>query len=623
MRGYWVGGRLAPAAGRNHNSQRRGKVYGIDTTSPHGMSGRRRHRAAGVRSARRAVDRCSDRAQRDLLSQHRPVDRQGDDRRERVRPEQQRRHRRRGVRHRHDRRRGRVPHQGRGAATHHQAGRAQLQGDGVDGELRHRQSRPAPRRSATTRSPASPSATTSSASASGSPTTSADSAPASRSTATTSSASARRAASASARPPARAERSRPRPPAIRSPAPTRTSGPSTSTTSSEVRQEGDPDLRLRLPQGLATRLTIARSDRRVGSRGVPTLAPRPGPPVRPRTKGISMPLDIRRHLVAWSLGGAALLGSGALAAQASAATLTRRRRLLRDRRQERPADVVHRDRLHARRRGAHLQRRRDGRHERQGRQQGRDRTGAPTPPRPSSPRRAPSGSPSPPRTRRPPARRSPRGRRSTSRSSAGSTAPPSAEKGLRALTEKTNWSFSGFQPGKPIFGHYLYKGKQVALATFGRAQPPCGTLKVRARLYPATPHHASYSIQYDDQPRVLDPVPAADHRSADAEPLTGGRWPADKERLLAGEAYLSGADDLVADRLRARALTERLNACQHGERPRPSATRSWVSCWGRRRADGDPLPLSLRLRLPDLRGRADVHQLRGGDPRFRSGDDRR
>jgi hypothetical protein len=86
--------------------------------------------------------------------------------------------------------------------------------------------------------------------------------------------------------------------------------------------------------------------------------------------------------------------------------------------------------------------------------------------------------------------------------------------GLGALTEKTNWSFSGFQPGQPIFGHYLYKGKQVALARFGRAQPPCGTLKVRARLYPATPHHSSFSIQYDDsqayskksQPRIIGPL---------------------------------------------------------------------------------------------------------------------
>lgn len=86
--------------------------------------------------------------------------------------------------------------------------------------------------------------------------------------------------------------------------------------------------------------------------------------------------------------------------------------------------------------------------------------------------------------------------------------------GLGALTEKTNWSFSGFQPGLTIFGHYLYKGRQVALARFGLAQPPCGTLRVRARLYPATPHHSSFSIQYDDshafskksQPRIIGPL---------------------------------------------------------------------------------------------------------------------
>jgi hypothetical protein len=88
------------------------------------------------------------------------------------------------------------------------------------------------------------------------------------------------------------------------------------------------------------------------------------------------------------------------------------------------------------------------------------------------------------------------------------------ENGLRALTEETNWSFSGFMPGTQIFGHYVYKGKQVALATFGRAMPPCGTLKVRARLYPATPHQSSYLIQYDDnhaysaksRPRIIGPL---------------------------------------------------------------------------------------------------------------------
>jgi hypothetical protein len=70
--------------------------------------------------------------------------------------------------------------------------------------------------------------------------------------------------------------------------------------------------------------------------------------------------------------------------------------------------------------------------------------------------------------------------------------------GLQALTEKTSWSFSGFLPGKLIYGHFTIKGKQVALATYGRAKGPCGTLTTRARLYPATPRHKSYPVQWDD-----------------------------------------------------------------------------------------------------------------------------
>ena len=87
-------------------------------------------------------------------------------------------------------------------------------------------------------------------------------------------------------------------------------------------------------------------------------------------------------------------------------------------------------------------------------------------------------------------------------------------RGYRALTEKTNWLFSGFSPGQPIFGHYLYRGRPIATARFGVAQGPCGLLKARARLYPAIPHHAAYRVQYDDsrayspasRPRILGPI---------------------------------------------------------------------------------------------------------------------
>jgi maltose O-acetyltransferase len=45
----------------------------------------------------------------------------------------------------------------------------------------------------------------------------------------------------------------------------------------------------------------------------------------------------------------------------------------------------------------------------------------------------------------------------------------------------------------------------------------------------------------------------------------------DKQRLLAGEPYLAGAEDLLADRRRARLLTERLNATSAAEADRRRA----------------------------------------------------
>jgi hypothetical protein len=70
--------------------------------------------------------------------------------------------------------------------------------------------------------------------------------------------------------------------------------------------------------------------------------------------------------------------------------------------------------------------------------------------------------------------------------------------GLKALGEVTNWAFSGFTPGKTIYAHYTIHGQQVASQAFGTAHGACGTLHARAPLYPATPQHASYPVQFDD-----------------------------------------------------------------------------------------------------------------------------
>jgi hypothetical protein len=73
--------------------------------------------------------------------------------------------------------------------------------------------------------------------------------------------------------------------------------------------------------------------------------------------------------------------------------------------------------------------------------------------------------------------------------------------GLGAFREKTNWAFSGFTPGKYIWGHYIIHGRQVAKVRFGKASGPCGVLKTRAKLYPAAPHFRSYPVQVDNSRR--------------------------------------------------------------------------------------------------------------------------
>ena len=69
--------------------------------------------------------------------------------------------------------------------------------------------------------------------------------------------------------------------------------------------------------------------------------------------------------------------------------------------------------------------------------------------------------------------------------------------GLKALTEMTNWAFSGFPSGQTIYAHYTIQGQQVATQAFGKSQGVCGTLHVRAPLFPGTPQHASYPVQFD------------------------------------------------------------------------------------------------------------------------------
>jgi len=59
-----------------------------------------------------------------------------------------------------------------------------------------------------------------------------------------------------------------------------------------------------------------------------------------------------------------------------------------------------------------------------------------------------------------------------------------ASKGPRSPTAIRTWTFSGFRPGKPIYGHFRFKGRTRANHRFGVATAPCGELRRRAPAFP-------------------------------------------------------------------------------------------------------------------------------------------
>lgn len=66
---------------------------------------------------------------------------------------------------------------------------------------------------------------------------------------------------------------------------------------------------------------------------------------------------------------------------------------------------------------------------------------------------------------------------------------------------KILFTFSGFTPGKNIYGYYLRK-KVVAKSRFGKAQGPCGTLKQKALLFPGGhPTKNQYVVAFESMSR--------------------------------------------------------------------------------------------------------------------------
>jgi hypothetical protein len=56
--------------------------------------------------------------------------------------------------------------------------------------------------------------------------------------------------------------------------------------------------------------------------------------------------------------------------------------------------------------------------------------------------------------------------------------------GTRSPKAMRTWTFSGFRPGRPIYGHFRFAGRTRANHRFGVATAPCGELRRRAPAFP-------------------------------------------------------------------------------------------------------------------------------------------
>ncbi|MGA2009724.1 MAG: hypothetical protein ABSH51_04180 [Solirubrobacteraceae bacterium] len=66
--------------------------------------------------------------------------------------------------------------------------------------------------------------------------------------------------------------------------------------------------------------------------------------------------------------------------------------------------------------------------------------------------------------------------------------------------DRVTFTFSGFTPGKPIYGFFVHR-KVVASARFGTASGPCGTLTSKALLYPGgRPADNRYNVTFESSP---------------------------------------------------------------------------------------------------------------------------
>jgi hypothetical protein len=80
---------------------------------------------------------------------------------------------------------------------------------------------------------------------------------------------------------------------------------------------------------------------------------------------------------------------------------------------------------------------------------------------------------------------------------------------------KVKFGIHALDPGKPVYLHYVFHGKQRYVKKMGTAKAPCGSLTVRRRFFPVNkPKVGTWTFQFDNrkryskhtQPQIRGPV---------------------------------------------------------------------------------------------------------------------
>lgn len=70
--------------------------------------------------------------------------------------------------------------------------------------------------------------------------------------------------------------------------------------------------------------------------------------------------------------------------------------------------------------------------------------------------------------------------------------------------KRITYYFGGFRPGKQIYGHYFIGRHQTGRKRFGKAKGPCGTLKAKATGYPVSRAQPNkWTVYFDNVKKFL------------------------------------------------------------------------------------------------------------------------